>query len=243
MSDARDAIVMPTGVTPGGLPYPEDTDLVRQGAQAIKALAQAVDGRVTGNPVAVYDALRALGSAQVPITWSYDPAFGGGVHAYPATSGRLQMVALTVPHVYTCTGLGMVTDTVGTNYPGTVYNGVGLWQYAANGDATFLRDSGATDGSMWVAAGPWSRPWNQGPIQLVPGVVYLAGFQHQSNGGVNAVIRGISGGQPNIGIPSNALFGRSVGVAAPGATRAAVMKTWPAASLVPYANFPLVVLY
>lgn len=38
-------IVEPRGTTPGGLPYPEDTDLVMAGAQAIKALAQAMDAR------------------------------------------------------------------------------------------------------------------------------------------------------------------------------------------------------
>ena len=31
------------GTTPNGYPYPEDTDLVNQGAQAVKALATAVD--------------------------------------------------------------------------------------------------------------------------------------------------------------------------------------------------------
>lgn len=41
MSDTP--VVMPRGVTPGGLPYPEDTDAVMQGAQAIRALALAVE--------------------------------------------------------------------------------------------------------------------------------------------------------------------------------------------------------
>jgi hypothetical protein len=33
------------GTTPNGFPYPEDTDVVQQGAQGIKALATAVDTR------------------------------------------------------------------------------------------------------------------------------------------------------------------------------------------------------
>lgn len=37
--------IEPHGTTPGGLPYPEDTDAVMAGAQAIKALAQAIDSR------------------------------------------------------------------------------------------------------------------------------------------------------------------------------------------------------
>jgi hypothetical protein len=41
MSDTP--IIVPAGTTPGGLPYPEDTDLVAQGAQAIKALALAIE--------------------------------------------------------------------------------------------------------------------------------------------------------------------------------------------------------
>jgi hypothetical protein len=35
----------PRGITTGGLPYPEDTDALMAGAQAIKALAQAIDAR------------------------------------------------------------------------------------------------------------------------------------------------------------------------------------------------------
>lgn len=42
MSDPQ---IEPRGVTPGGLPYPEDTEAVMLGAQAIKNLAQAVDNQ------------------------------------------------------------------------------------------------------------------------------------------------------------------------------------------------------
>jgi len=212
------------------------------GAAAIQALAQAAENKlIGGSPLSVYEALRNLGTANAPIAFSYDPAFGQGANSYPCVSQRLQMVAFTVPHAYTCTGLGMVTHAVGTNYPGTVYNGVGLWQYAANGDATFLRDSGASNGAMWTAVGAWVRPFTS-PIGLVAGVVYLAGFQQQSSGGTDAQIRGIAGSQANIGL-GTALFQRSVMVANAGSTQAAVMKTWPAASLAPQANLPLIYLY
>lgn len=37
-----------SGTTPGGLPYPTGTDLVRDGDNAIKALAEAIDPRTAG---------------------------------------------------------------------------------------------------------------------------------------------------------------------------------------------------
>lgn len=40
-----DPVIMPLGATPGGLPYPEDTDQVMMGAQAIKALATAIEAQ------------------------------------------------------------------------------------------------------------------------------------------------------------------------------------------------------
>ena len=47
------------GTTPNGYPYPEDTDPVAAGAQAIKALASAVDTKSSPG---------AAGVAQIPIT-------------------------------------------------------------------------------------------------------------------------------------------------------------------------------
>jgi len=243
MTDPRDAVVQPLGTTPAGLPYPEDTEAVMLGAQSIKALAQAVEQKIIpGNPTLVYEGLRGLGSAQVPITWTYEPALGIGSLAYTPVNNMLQMVAVMVAKPTSCTGVGMVTSATGSGYPGTVYNGCGLWQYAANGDATFLRDTGPSNGAMWTVLGMNLRPWVT-PITLNPAVVYLVGFTQQSTVPNMAAIRGLSGSQANACIPSNALFQRSVAVAAPGSTQAAVMKTWPAASLVPQANLPLMVLY
>ena len=45
MSDLDQPVVTPLGTTAGGLPVPADTDLVMAGAQAITALAQALDAR------------------------------------------------------------------------------------------------------------------------------------------------------------------------------------------------------
>ena len=232
------------GTTPTGLPYPEDTDPVMAGAQAIKALAQAVEQNIIGGaPQSVYEGLRKLG-ATAPIAWTYDPVFGGVIGSgsnYTPTNNRLQMVAVTVPHAYTCTGVMMVTDTVGTGFPGSVYNGFGLWQYAPNGDATFLRDTGPSNGAHWTVAGLNARPWAS-PIQLAAGAVYLVGFTQQSTGTL-AVMRGLSGTQANAGLASGGPFWRSGAVTAPGSTQASVMKTWPSGSLIADNRVPLLVLY
>jgi N-acetyl-anhydromuramyl-L-alanine amidase AmpD len=125
---------------------------------------------------------------------------------------------------------------VGSGYPGTVYNGCGLWQYAANGDATFLRDTGPSNGAMWTTVGLNLRPWVTA-ITLSPGVAYLVGFTQQSTVPNMAQIRGLPGSQANAcmtGAPY-----RSVQINNAGATQAAVMKTWPASALLtPQPNLP-----
>lgn len=238
-----EAIISPRGTTPIGLPYPEDTDAVAAGAQAIKALAQAVETKIIGgSPQSVYEALRNLGGANVPIAWTYDPVMGGVIGSganYTPTNNRLQMVAVTVPHAYTSTGVAVTVDTIGSGFPGTVYNGFGLWQMAANGDATFLRDTGPSNGIHWTTAGWAPRTWAS-PIQLAAGVVYLVGFTMQTTN-TAPVIRGLGGSQANAGIPSP--YWRSSAVTAPGSTQAAVMKTWPAASLIADNRVPLLVIY
>ena len=45
-----DAAVDPLGITPNGLPYPESTDPLNQGANAIKALATALDPTLKVDP-------------------------------------------------------------------------------------------------------------------------------------------------------------------------------------------------
>lgn len=61
-----------SGTTPGGLPYPTGTDLVRDGDNAIKALAEALDPRTAGL-IAVGNYL-IDGSAEVRNT-PYEPGF------------------------------------------------------------------------------------------------------------------------------------------------------------------------
>jgi len=54
------------GTTPGGLPYPEPTDPIAQGADAIKNLATAIDNRIQTGTLTV-------STSGSPITFS--PAF------------------------------------------------------------------------------------------------------------------------------------------------------------------------
>ena len=236
-------IVSPRGTTPSGLPYPESTDAVMAGADAIKALALAVETKIIGgSPQSVYEGIRNLGGANVPIAWTYDPVMGGVIGSganYTPTNNRLQMVAVTVPHAYTCQGVAVTVDTIGSGFPGSVYNGFGLWQMAPDGSATFLRDTGPSSGIHWTTAGWSPRTWAT-PISLAAGVVYLVGFTMQSTA-TSPVIRGLAGSQANAGIP--APYFRSSAVTAPGSTQAAVMKTWPAASLIADNRVPLLVLY
>ena len=229
------------GVTASGLPFPEDTEAVLQGAQAIKALAQAVENnRPGGTPAGVFDALAVLGAAQVPIAWNLDPALAASTVGN--TNGRLVLFAMVVSKVRTCTGAAMQCDTAGTGLNAT-HNGFGLWQYAADGSITFLRDSGVSDGTIFNAVGLNLRPWNQGAIQLSPGVVYVGGYVQTQVSGTNALMRGMTNPSPNGTIPTNAIFQRSFAVASPGTTRAAVMKTWPAGSFTVHNNQPLLILY
>lgn len=241
-----DPVVMPMGVTPSGLPYPEDSDQVLMGAQAIKALAQAVETqRPVGQPSGVFDALAVLGATTPPIAYNMDPTLTAQGSTVPNTNGRLAMFAVMVSKARTCTGMGMYCDTAGTGMGAAgTYNGYGLWQYAADGSCTFLRDTGASDGSIFTSAPTVNlRPWNQGPIQLLPNIVYAAGFTQQQSAGTNASMRGLQGATPNGTIPANSPFQRAFGVAAPGGTRALVMKTWPVGSFVQYGNMPIVMLY
>ncbi|HET6195768.1 MAG TPA: hypothetical protein VFE12_08445, partial [Acetobacteraceae bacterium] len=83
MSD--ETVVVPLGSTPGGLPYPEDTDQVMMGAQAIKALAQAIEAAPWWNFIRWTQGVLGT-TADAPLnTWdSQESNFTIGE---PATSG------------------------------------------------------------------------------------------------------------------------------------------------------------
>jgi hypothetical protein len=123
-----------------------------------------------------YEALRQFGASGLPLAMNMDPCLTGTTPAFNATMvrDRLSMFSFQVPRTVTCTGIGFFTDTIGTGYPGTMYNGAGLWSFNANGDAIFIIDSGATNGVPWATAGVQGWTWTT-PQQLVPGNVYLMG--------------------------------------------------------------------
>jgi hypothetical protein len=76
------------------------------GAQAIKALAQAVETKIIGgSPQSVYEALRSVRKRKRRSRGRI-PELGVSGRNITPTNNALQMVAVTVPHPYTCTGVG-----------------------------------------------------------------------------------------------------------------------------------------
>jgi hypothetical protein len=101
-------------LTPGGLPYPTGTDKVVDGDNAIKALAEAIDARVTGG------LLVAVTGADGMI---YVPAHGLG--ATPTRVGVSQLdqgaaqdpFSLVKLRVVNATGLGFIVYDTRTHTP------------------------------------------------------------------------------------------------------------------------------
>lgn len=94
--------IAPRGTTPGGLPYPEDTDAVMAGAQAIKALAQAIDARpwinfwrwTAGTLGSAADALLQAWDLQESNFTIGDPNGGGGGFLAPK-AGLYHVIAFS----------------------------------------------------------------------------------------------------------------------------------------------------
>jgi len=85
------------GTTPNGLPYPEPTDPVAQGAAAIKALAEAVDPRVGA---------RAIATGQATLTSITPNTLATLAVSFPAgrfTAAPLVFVSLNAANVHGCT--------------------------------------------------------------------------------------------------------------------------------------------
>jgi hypothetical protein len=98
------------GTTPKGFPYPEDTDLVSQGAQAIKALALAIDtnvGRVAGGTANVNIAA-ANTAASVAVTFPAGRFTAApNVTAVPQTASPAGGFANTWVNSVTATGFAI----------------------------------------------------------------------------------------------------------------------------------------
>lgn len=90
------------GTTAKGYPYPEGTDLVMEGDDAIEALAQAIDSKL---PYAVY-------AAGVDIRVAAGSATGSGTLTYPSgTFSQAPITTVTITNSYWTPGLGSRTAT------------------------------------------------------------------------------------------------------------------------------------
>jgi hypothetical protein len=179
-------IIQPTGTTPGGLPYPEDTDAVMLGAQAIKALAQAVDNQGLANTRSIYDAFQALAGNPVgpaapswPIAETIIPENAQGEMSMPGA--RMAGAAFMVRKTKQTGGIGYgITQASGgvisSGYIGAAlyyYDNAATWKFLANSGAGKPNNATSTTGYKKMA---WRNAADNAdtPVTLNPGTVYIA---------------------------------------------------------------------
>jgi hypothetical protein len=182
MSD-RDAIIQPLGSTAGGLPYPEDTDAVMLGAQAIKALANAIDNRPwircvrwTGGTLG--------GSADALLTawdlkegnFTRDDVAEPAGFVVPANYGGLWQVMAFTSFVNTFPA-GVPQFSVGVFSSGGAAVAYQRGEMATSGNQR--RDYQAS-GVIRLAAGEWVRAF-QNNYQGISGLTYAGGTGPQGN--------------------------------------------------------------
>jgi hypothetical protein len=193
-------IIVPAGTTPGGLPYPEDSEPVQLGAQAIKALANAVDNQGLGNARSIYDAFQALAGNPVgpanpswPIAETVSPENTNGDMSMPGQ--RMAGAAFMVRKTKQTGGLGYGISVASGGVISAGYIGAGLYYYDSAATWKFLANSGAgKPNNATSTTGYKKMAWrNAGdtadtPVTLNPGTVYLAGL----------VVATMASSQPNI---------------------------------------------
>jgi hypothetical protein len=153
------------GVTPGGLPYPDDDDPVMAGAQAIKALAQAIDTRpwynlvrwTTGTVGGAVDAVLTgwdLRETNYPASLEINDATGGG---WVCQLAGLYAVTVTQSWVYASwaggTQMGVGAKTAGVPLLHEIY---GQWTQVGYAGG-MQRRTYSVSGLLRVAAGEWVR--------------------------------------------------------------------------------------
>lgn len=147
--------VEPHGATGGGLPYPEDTDAVMAGAQAMKALAQAVDPKIYREGWSRYAASRdakvAAGASGFPalVSWPMDPGAIGGA-GINMVSGRIHLVAQLVKAGTRIDGVGYVLATPG-QFTATANSKIGAYTYSGT---QFMKVAeSVSDPNIWRSTG------------------------------------------------------------------------------------------
>lgn len=98
------------GSTTSGLPYPESSDALNQGANAIKALAQALETKgagvrvLRGKTLCTFD---ATGRANIPLTGFTTIAGAFAQHAWNADAPFVPMVVSIEVSKLTTTNIGV----------------------------------------------------------------------------------------------------------------------------------------
>jgi len=165
------------------------------GAQAIRALATAVDGYSHGASLEVYAALNARGAEAAapwpafPVAYSIPPEAAQSDIA--AAANTLVGAAFMVRQAVLCKGAGILVNVAavgGVSAPAWV--GGTLFAVAANGDWTFLANTGASKGAPPLQSVGWKNwTWRDAadtadvPYQLDPGVVYVASYAMGTHSG------------------------------------------------------------
>ena len=175
------------GQTPQGLPWPNDSDPVMAGAQAIRALAESVDAlTVEVSPLDVYAALADLAGGGLafpgfPIAYTIAPDAANSDFAMPAADMRAGV--FVVRQSRPTLGVGFLLSAVAVGNLGN-YTGATLFQYMPDQTWKFLANSGATKPAGFLTAGAgvgWkAMTWRDladtadTPVALTAGVPYLA---------------------------------------------------------------------
>jgi hypothetical protein len=128
------------GVTAKGLPYPESSDPVYQGADAIKALAQKLDAMVPA----------AMAAGANTVTYGAAASSASVVVTFPA--GRFTQPPLVAMAIYSVTALVVASIAEGTPITTTSMTVIAVH-----------RDSGQTLGTATAV-----RFWWQA-VQMLPG--------------------------------------------------------------------------
>jgi hypothetical protein len=175
VTDTADTeIIAPLGATAGGLPYPEDTDPVMAGAQAIKALAQAIDARPWVRFVRWTGG--TLGSAADALMTAWDLKEGNFVRDDVA-----EPAGFVVPAGYGGLWAVMAYTSFATTFPAGVPQ-ISVGVFASGGAAIqYQRGEMSTSGNqrrdyqasgvIRVAAGEWVRGFRNN-FQNISGLTF-----------------------------------------------------------------------
>ena len=117
------------GTTAGGLPYPEPTDPIAAGADAIKALAQAIDGDLygdTGWQTAAVPAAMASGTLQYRAVGAVVTVTFNGLKSATVLNDQLDWVTLPARYRPAVTVRGVAVAFGGSAPSAAFQNGLRL---------------------------------------------------------------------------------------------------------------------